>query len=154
MGGGFGLACTADVAIAKASADFRLPETSLGVLPAQIAPFLVERLGYSEAKRLSLTGARLDAKAALAVGLVHQVCADDDALESALAATLSQLLRCAPGATAATKRLLFGLFERVGEGAVQDAAKAFAAAARGPEAAEGMAAFLAKRRPSWAETTE
>ncbi|MFZ3219078.1 MAG: enoyl-CoA hydratase/isomerase family protein, partial [Rhodoferax sp.] len=47
MGGGFGLACVADVAIASETAAFRLPETSLGVVPAQIAPFLVERLGYS-----------------------------------------------------------------------------------------------------------
>ncbi|MDZ7937436.1 MAG: enoyl-CoA hydratase/isomerase family protein [Rhodoferax sp.] len=71
MGGGFGLACVADVAIASGSATFRLPETSLGVVPAQIAPFLVERLGYSQAKRLAVTGGRLDAAAAMALGLVH-----------------------------------------------------------------------------------
>ena len=65
MGGGFGLACVADVAIASDTANFRLPETALGVIPAQIAPFLVERLGYSQAKRLAVTGGRLDARAAL-----------------------------------------------------------------------------------------
>lgn len=58
MGGGFGLACVADVAIASDTAAFRLPETSLGAVPAQIAPFLVERLGYSQAKRLAVTGGR------------------------------------------------------------------------------------------------
>jgi isohexenylglutaconyl-CoA hydratase len=73
MGGGFGLACVADVAIASETANFRLPETSLGVVPAQIAPFLVERLGYSQAKRLAVTGGRLDAAAALRLGLVHAV---------------------------------------------------------------------------------
>ncbi|RZL07965.1 MAG: enoyl-CoA hydratase/isomerase family protein, partial [Rubrivivax sp.] len=45
MGGGFGLACVSDVSLAAPSTLFRLPETALGVIPAQIAPFLVERLG-------------------------------------------------------------------------------------------------------------
>src|SRR4029079_5328179 len=59
LGGGFGLACVADVAIAHAGANFGLPETSLGLPPAQIAPFLVRRLGLSQARRLAVTGARL-----------------------------------------------------------------------------------------------
>jgi hypothetical protein len=58
MGGGIGLACVADVALACETAVFRLPETALGVVPAQIAPFLLERLGYSQAKRLAVTGGR------------------------------------------------------------------------------------------------
>ena len=56
MGGGFGLACVSDVSLARDNVSFRLPETSLGIVPAQIAPFLVERLGYAEAKRLAVTG--------------------------------------------------------------------------------------------------
>ena len=86
MGGGFGLACCADVAIASQTADFRLPETSLGLIPAQIAPFLVERLGYSEAKRIAVTGARFGAEEAYRIGLVHKVCASEAELEAALAA--------------------------------------------------------------------
>ena len=65
MGGGFGLACVADVTIAGESAVFRLPETSLGVVPAQIAPYLVERLGTSQARRLAVTGGRIDAEGRL-----------------------------------------------------------------------------------------
>ncbi len=106
MGGGFGLACTADVAIASQSVDFRLPETSLGVIPAQIAPFLVERLGYAEAKRLSVTGARFGAAEALRIGLVHQVCESDAELEAAIGSTIQQILACAPNAVAETKKLL------------------------------------------------
>src|SRR5262249_27492873 len=83
MGGGFGLACVADVVIASDTAQFRLPETSLGLVPAQIAPFLVERLGVAEARRLAVTGGRLDAKEALALRLVHEVHAADD-LDAAL----------------------------------------------------------------------
>ena len=135
--------------IALAWARTPLPETSLGVVPAQIAPFLIERLGYSQAKRLAVTGARLDAEAALRVGLVHQVCAPEEA-DDALRETLRQILRCAPKATAATKRLLGSLYQGVTEAQIDHAARVFSEAARGDEAAEGMQAFMAKRPPAWA----
>ncbi len=106
MGGAFGLACASDVAIASHTVDFRLPETSLGVIPAQIAPFLVERLGYAEAKRLAVTGARFGAGEAYRIGLVHRVCENDADLEAAVATTIQQILACAPGAIAETKKLL------------------------------------------------
>jgi isohexenylglutaconyl-CoA hydratase len=51
LGGGFGLACVSDIAIAHANAKFGLPETSLGILPAQIAPFVVKRIGLTQARR-------------------------------------------------------------------------------------------------------
>lgn len=149
MGGGFGLACTADVTLASTTADFRLPETSLGVIPAQIAPFLIERLGFAEAKRLAVTGARLDAQAALKVGLVHQV-AEPDALDDALERVLRRILTCAPKATAATKRLMYALYDGIGDDDIERAATMFAEAARSEEAAEGMTAFLGKRKPAWA----
>ncbi|MEZ4442196.1 MAG: enoyl-CoA hydratase/isomerase family protein [Polyangiaceae bacterium] len=154
MGGGFGLSCVADVALADETARFGLPETSLGLLPAQIAPFLVERLGYAQAKRLAVTGARLDAKAAFAIGLVHEVVADEAALDAALDRTLEQILRCAPEATSATKRLLFRTrFERP-EQLVDDAAVLFAKAARSEEGMEGMMAFVQKRAARWARGGE
>ena len=150
MGGGLGLACVVDVALAGQGAQLRLPETSLGVVPAQIAPFLVERVGPSQARRLAVTGGRLDAARALAIGLVHEVHADGEALEAALAATLAQVLRCAPGAVAATKALMARASHTPAADLVDDAARAFAQAARGAEGVEGMAAFLQKRSPAWA----
>ncbi len=149
MGGGFGLACVADVALADDSARFRLPETSLGVVPAQIAPFLVERLGYSEAKRLSVCGARLDATQALAVGLVHEV-HNPDQVDTALARVLDDILRCAPGAIAATKQLLARARFAPAASLVQEAAAVFSRAVQGPEGLEGTTAFIQKRQPSWA----
>ncbi|HQR48012.1 MAG TPA: enoyl-CoA hydratase-related protein [Steroidobacteraceae bacterium] len=149
MGGGFGLTCVADVVIAGDSTVFRLPETSLGVLPAQIAPFLVERLGYSEAKRLAVTGSRLDAREALAIRLVHEVHAAQD-LDAALARQLQDILACAPQALAATKALLRRARWTPGADLVQEAAAAFSRAALGPEGTEGTTAFLQKRKPNWA----
>lgn len=149
MGGGFGLACVTDVAIAADNTVFRLPETSLGVLPAQIAPFLVERLGFAEAKRLAVTGSRITAAEALVIRLVHEVCTPAE-LEPALRRTLGDILSCAPAALAATKALMARARWQRAESLVQDAAQAFAKAALGPEGIEGTTAFLQKRKPNWA----
>ncbi len=148
MGGGFGLACVADVAIASETAQFRLPETSLGVVPAQIAPFLVERLGYSQAKRLAVTGGRLDASAALAIGLVHSVVATGE-LDSAVDKVCADILACAPGALGATKALMAQARLQEPQNLVQAAAKVFSQAAQGLEGVEGMTAFIQKRKPNW-----
>jgi isohexenylglutaconyl-CoA hydratase len=150
MGGGFGLACTADVAIASHTVDFRLPETSLGVIPAQIAPFLVERLGYAEAKRLSVTGARFGADEAFRIGLVHKICGNEGELEAVITATTQQILACAPSAIAETKKLLRRARFEDPASLVEHAAAVFAKAARGEEGAEGLRAFIEKRKPAWA----
>ena len=149
MGGGLGLACVADVTLASDSAVFRLPETGLGLVPAQIAPFLVERLGYAEAKRLAVTGGKLGAAEALQLRLVHCV-HTADALDVALAQVLADILRCAPGAVAATKALIAKARFQSPASLVQEAAQVFSAAALGAEGVEGTTAFLHKRKPRWA----
>jgi len=151
MGGGIGLACVADVAIACADASFRLPETSLGLPPAQIAPFLVRRLGLSQARRLAVTGGRFDGATALSFGLVH-LCCDAEALESTLAAVLAQIDRCAPGAIATTKALMRQSERGELEQVLDEAALRFGEAARGEEGVEGMTAFLQKRSPHWSRS--
>jgi isohexenylglutaconyl-CoA hydratase len=149
MGGGFGLACVADVTLASNTAVFRLPETSLGVVPAQIAPFLVERLGYSQAKRLAVTGARVGADEALRIGLVHSVHAPEQ-LDAALATVLADILACAPLALAATKALITQARWSPAAELVAHAAAVFSHAAQSSEGMEGTAAFLQKRKPNWA----
>ena len=149
MGGGFGLACVADVALCDDTVRFRLPETSLGVIPAQIAPFLVERLGLSQTRRLALTGASLSASQALALGVVHEVC--DDVGERA-AEVCRDIMRGAPRANALTKTLL-RRFAVVDQDDIAAAAQMFADAALSDEAVEGMTAFLEKRPASWEPTS-
>jgi len=117
-------------------------------VPAQIAPFLVERLGYAEAKRLAVTGGTLNAQAALDLRLVHAVHAAS-ALDHALAALLVEMLRCAPGAVAATKALMAQARFHAPATLVQHAAEVFSAAALGPEGVEGTLAFLAQRKAAW-----
>jgi isohexenylglutaconyl-CoA hydratase len=149
MGGGFGLACVSDVSLALSNTVFRLPETSLGVIPAQIAPFLVERLGYSQAKRLAVTGAKLHAEQALELALVHEVVPNADALNDALQRTLSQILACAPGAIGVTKDLMARARLTPAEHLINDAARLFSRAVLSEEGQEGTSAFMQKRAPSW-----
>ncbi|MFZ4550365.1 MAG: enoyl-CoA hydratase/isomerase family protein [Aquabacterium sp.] len=149
MGGGFGLACVSDVSLARDNVSFRLPETSLGIIPAQIAPFLVERLGYAEAKRLSVTGARVDAREALTIRLVHEVHADEAALQDALQQTLARILACGPQAIATTKRLLERARQSPADSLIDDAAALFAQAVLSEEGQEGTQAFMQKRKPRW-----
>jgi isohexenylglutaconyl-CoA hydratase len=151
FGGGLGLACIGDVAICRADARFALSETGLGVVPAQIAPFVARRVGVSEARRLALTGMRFDGREAGRIGLVHQVCEDEAAFEAALAKVLADISRCAPGANAATKRLLLASRTVPLAALLDQAADAFAAALRGAEGREGVTAFLEKRPAAWAD---
>ena len=149
MGGGIGLACVADVVVAGQSAVFRLPETSLGLVPAQAASFLVERLGYAQARRLAITGGKLDADAALRLHLVHEV-HPAGALDAALADVLHAILANAPGAVAATKALMARARHHPPAALVAHAAAVFAHAARSAEGVEGEAALRLKRKPTWA----
>ncbi len=150
MGGGFGLACVADVTITDAHASFRLPETSLGIPPAQIAPFVVRRIGLTNARRLAVTGGRFDGRRAVEIGIAHDVAEDEAALAQKLDATLAEIGRCAPQAIATTKALMLGVGQQPIPELLDRGAKAFAEAARGPEGHEGMRAFLSKAPPRWA----
>jgi isohexenylglutaconyl-CoA hydratase len=149
VGGGMGLAAAADIVIATARARFMLAETSLGLPPAQIAPYLVARIGERAARRLALTGARLDGREAAALGLADVFCEGESERDAKLESLLQAVERCAPGANAETKRLLAACHTLSPEAYVEAAAKSFADALRGPEGREGLAAFAEKRAPSW-----
>lgn len=150
LGGGFGLACVADVTIVRNDANFGLPETSLGVIPAQIAPFVVQRIGLSQARRLGVCGGRFDGAEAYRLGLAHYVEYGDAALAAREAQVLDQIMRCAPGANAVTKQIMLAVgSEPLGQ-VLDRAATLFSAALCGPEAAEGTQAFMEKRLPQWA----
>ncbi|MDD0812160.1 enoyl-CoA hydratase/isomerase family protein [Curvibacter sp. RS43] len=148
MGGGLGLVCCADWVLASPRAVFATPEVTLGIVPAQIAPFVQRRLGDASARRWLLSGQRVDALQAQADGLVHTVVDD---LSAAVAAQLQALAPSAPAAVAATKRLLNHPFDTSLDAWLDTAAQAFAQSLRGPEAAAGLAAFAARRPAPWSQ---
>ena len=154
MGGGFGLACTADVVIAVDGARFRLPETSLGISPAQIAPFVVRRVGRSHARRLAVTGETLGAEEAWRLHLAHVVVPDAAAGEAAVAGFVQRILRNEPHAVAETKRVVSQPAHRPLAEVLDDAAVGFARLARGAHAAEGFQAFVTRTPAPWVPRTE
>jgi isohexenylglutaconyl-CoA hydratase len=151
MGGGVGLAAACDVVFAAANARFATPEVTLGLPPAQIAPFVARRMGAANAKRLLFTGETIDAATAARLGLVDEVASDANALDAMVEARLARLGRAEPASLRELKRLLDA--ERRGEPLVATldaAALAFARCLRGGAPQEGLAAFADKRPAAWA----
>ena len=151
MGGGLGLVCIADVVLSTKSAKFKLPETSLGLPPAQIAPFLIERLGLRKTRRLALTGASLNGEQAEKEGLVDICCENKEAMNEEILKLRRQILNCAPQASRETKKLILGIGRRQLDKVLDEGATLFAEAVRGKEGLEGLTAFRERRPARWAE---
>ncbi|MGM0585549.1 MAG: enoyl-CoA hydratase/isomerase family protein [Pseudomonadota bacterium] len=151
IAGGLGMACTGDVVAVTRDARFAVTETSIGIPPAQIAPFVVARIGQPAARRLMLTGARFDGAEAGRIGLADHVAEDAAGLEAYEAAIRKQVRRCAPGANAATKEILMAAPRLSRPEMRAFAAGRFAACMMSEEGREGVASFLEKRKPAWAE---
>lgn len=149
MAGGFGLACCADVVICEAGAKFAMTETAIGLTPAQISPFVIQKLGYATARRLMLTAARFDGREAQALGFADQVTDGAEALTAAEMDIRKRVLACAPGAVADLKALIHALPGLDRRATVQMAAENFADRLLSDEGKEGVASFLEKRKPSW-----
>lgn len=152
LGGGFGLACVSDMAIADTNAIFAMPETGLGIIPAQIAPFVVARIGLTQARRLALLGERVNGLQAQQLGIVHHVVKDSAEMQTRLQEALSMIRRCAPNANAVTKQLIIDTAMIKDLDALLDrASDDFAAAIVSEEGQEGTRAFVEKRNAVWAE---
>lgn len=151
MAGGLGLVCCADVVAVTKDARFALTETTLGIPPAQIAPYVVQRLGLSVARRLMLTAARFKSEEAGIIGLADHVADDAAGLDAFEAEIRASVMRCAPGANAATKHIVLAT-QHLGTDEMMDlAADEFATCMLSNEAREGIAAFIEKRKPNWTE---
>lgn len=151
MGGGMGLACAADIVLATDHAQFALSETTLGIIPAQIAPFVVARLGLRSAQRLGLSGERVRGESAQRLGLVDEIASDSAALDALVASWLTRICACAPAANRTLKALLRRCGHEDQGLLLDDAAQLFAACMR-DEGAEGIAAFRDKRPAAWRQT--
>jgi methylglutaconyl-CoA hydratase len=149
LGGGAGLAAVCDVVIAADDAVFGFTETKLGILPAVISPFVLAKVGRSQARALCLTGERFGAARALAIGLVHEVVPAPD-LDAAVARVLREIATASPTGAAATKRLLAAVADRLYDDTLEVTASAIAEQRTSAEGQEGLRAFLERRKPVWA----
>ena len=150
LGGGSGLAAVCDIVVAESTAVFGFTETKLGILPAMISPFVLQKIGASAARELFLTGARFDAARAKEIGLVHAVVAPDR-LDAVVRQYVAEALSASPSAVARAKALIPRVLGRSPAEVVAITAEAVAAQRVSPEGQEGLKAFLAKGKPGWIE---
>jgi methylglutaconyl-CoA hydratase len=149
-GGGVGLACVCDIALADHSAKFALTEVRLGLTPATISPFVVRAIGAREARHLFLTAKAFGPLEAERIGLIHHAAASEGDLASQLAAEVKLLLANAPEAMADAKRLVANVAGRDITPELRTmTAERIAARRASREGREGIAAFLEKRKANW-----
>ena len=148
-GGGVGLVACCDIAIAAQDATFALSEAKLGLIPATISPYVIEAIGARMARRYFLSAERFDAAEAYRIGLVHDIVLQGD-LDSRINEVLGALVVAGPRAQAESKALIRAVASRpVDDSVIADTAARIARVRSTPEAKEGVAAFLGKRRAAW-----
>ncbi len=148
FGGGVGLAAACDLTVAADSANFSFSEVRIGVIPAMISVVVLPKLGIQNAMWLFLTGERFDARRAVEVGLVHRAVPAEQ-LDATVEEAIGMIRLGGPNAIAAAKQLVRQVpYLSMDEGFRHTSGiigKLFAS----PEAAEGMLAFVEKRKPNW-----
>jgi len=148
-GGGVGLVACCDIAVAAQEATFALSEARLGLIPATIGPYVVEAIGARYARRYFLTAERFEAAEAYRIGLVHDIVTAAE-LDARINELLGALMLAGPHAQLECKALIRGVAHRpIDADVVGGTAEHIAAVRASPEAREGVAAFLEKRRPAW-----
>lgn len=151
LGGGSGLAAVCDIAVAADDAVFGFTEVKLGIIPAVISPFVLGKIGASQARALFLTGERFDAARAQAIGLVHDVVPSAD-LDAAVDRRLAEIFTAGPAAIAAAKLLVRRVLDTPYDRSRVITTEAIARQRAGPEGQEGLRAFLEQRRAAFAES--
>lgn len=149
FGGGVGMASVCDVAIGVDTVTMGLTEVKLGLIPANIGPYVLARMGEAMARRVFFSGRLFKADEAVTLGLLAKAVPVED-LDAAVEAEVTPYLAAAPGAVAAAKALA----QRLGraatdEAAIDDCVDALVTAWQGDEAPEGIAAFFDKRKAAW-----
>ena len=149
FGGGAGLVACCDIALGTPDATFAFSEARLGLIPAAISPYVVAAIGARAARRYFLTGERFAAADAYRLGLLHEVVPAQE-LDARIEALLGALLSAGPRAQAECKLLLRAIVNRpVDARLIADTARRIARVRASPEAREGVAAFLGKRKAGW-----
>lgn len=148
VAGGSGLCAVSDVVVAANGSIFGFTETKLGIIPAVISPFVLAKIGMSNARALFLTGERFDANVALRIGLVHHVVTESE-LDETIARVLDELMSASVTAVAAAKRTLYAVSQATYDDTRTLTTRAIAAQRTSEEGQEGLRAFLERRKPRW-----
>ena len=150
MGGGAGIVAACDMAVAVEGARFAFSEVKLGLIPATIAPYVIEAIGARRARQLFLTGNAFDADYAARIGLIDLIL-PEGSVDDFIGMLTDSLVGNAPGAMGDAKRLVNDIAQhKIDSGLLDDTARRIARARVSPEGLEGVRAFLDKRKPNWA----
>jgi methylglutaconyl-CoA hydratase len=149
FGGGVGMACVCDVAVADMDTRFGLTETRLGLIPATIGPYVLARMGEGNARRVFMSARLFDAEEAASLGIIARA-VPAERLDEAVEAEVAPYLSVAPGAVGAAKALARALGPRIDAAVIDDTIRRLADTWEGVEATQGIAAFLEKRKAPWA----
>ena len=149
LGGGCELAMTADMIVASEDAVFGQPEISMGVMPgAGGTQRLTRAIGKARAMEMILTGRRMDAREAEAVGLVTTVVPAEATIDAALELA-SRVAAMPPLAVMAAKEAVLRAFELPLSSGLEFERRNFYLLFASDDQKEGMAAFVEKRPPGW-----
>ena len=151
LGGGCGLVAAADIVVAADDALFGFTEVKLGIIPAVISPFVLAKIGISQARALFVTGERFGAAHAQRIGLVHHVVPASE-LDARVAAIVDEFRTAGPGAVAAAQARVRDVSAATPAEATALTARAIAKQRTTPEGQEGLRAFLERRSASWHDT--
>jgi len=150
FGGGAGLVAACDLAVAARGARFAFSEVKLGLIAATISPYVVAAIGRRRARGLFATGRTFDAEFACGIGLIDEVVEDAQGLAAAKLKIAGEIMACAPGAVADSKRLVDDVAGReIDHALMEETARRIARARAGEEGREGVRAFLERRSPGW-----
>ncbi len=149
FGGGVGMACVCDVAIAELGTKFGLTETKLGLIPATISPYVLARMGEGNARRVFMSARLFEAEEARELGVVAKAVSAEE-MDAAIEAEVAPYLGVAPGAVGAAKALARALGPRIDESVIDETIERLADTWETDEAAHGIAAFLDRTKPRWA----
>ncbi len=148
-GGSAALVACCDLVLATDTAFFSIPEVRIGVAPIGVTPTLMRAMGYRAYRRFAMSGERIPAAVAQRIGLADEVTAEDT-LDARLADCIDAFMHGAPSAQAQVKTHLSDAYPAIRE----EMARAHDHHVRNdtfrsPEAREGIAALMEKRKPSW-----
>ncbi len=148
FGGAIGLISCCDYALAIEDAEFSLTEVLLGLLPATISPFVIRKIGASNARRIMLNAHRFSAKEAVSFGLVSKA-VSIQSLEEEIDNEINELLRCAPEAVSSTKNLISEVRGMEPHAIREYTIEKLADAWETESVKKGIEAFFSKRSSKW-----
>jgi len=148
VAGGAGIMSACDFVVAAERTKFGYPETRRGLVAGLVLTFLRRQLRERDIRELLLSGELIDAKRALAMGLVNRVVSRDEVMPEALKFADS-VLQGAPNAILQTKQMIEQLWSTSVKQDLELTLKHHMQARGSAEAREGIGAFNEKRKPNW-----